>query len=253
MMFTASPRVALLITCLIDLFRPRVAAAAVRLIERAGFGVAVPAQTCCGQVSFNGGDREGAVRQARQIIRAFSDYERVVVPSASCAAMVRQEYPGLFPPGSPQRAAAESLAARTSELTGFLRDVAGGPEVDAEFDALATYHDSCSALRGLGIFDQPRALLGMVRGLELTEMAAREECCGFGGLFCVRYAEISAQIADRKLDSIVRTGARALIGGDLGCLMHLEGRLRRMGHDIEALHIAEVLAGKAAGGADDQR
>jgi L-lactate dehydrogenase complex protein LldE len=252
-MTASPPRVALLITCLVDLFRPRVAEAAVRLIEQAGFSVAVPAQTCCGQVSFNGGDREGAARHARQMLRAFSGFERVVVPSASCAAMVRQEYPGLFPHGSADHAAAESLAARTWELTSFLHDVAGLPGLDAQCNAAATYHDSCSALRGLGIRDQPRALLGMAHGVDLIEMAEPEECCGFGGLFCVRYPEISAQIADRKLDAVVKTGARKLIGGDLGCLMHLEGRLRRRGHDVEALHIAEVLAGKAATDANDQR
>lgn len=245
-------KVALLITCLVDLFRPRVAEAAVRLIAQAGFTAAVPAQTCCGQVSFNAGDRAGAARQALQMIRAFGGYEHVVVPSASCAAMVCREYPGLFAAGSPERVEAESLAGRTRELTSFLHDVAGLHTVEVALDASATYHDSCSALRGLGVQSEPRALLAAVRGLRLVEMEDPEECCGFGGLFCVRYPEVSAQIADRKLDAVVKTGARKLIGGDLGCLMHLEGRLQRLGHDVETLHVAEVLAGTSAD-ADEQR
>ena len=247
---SSQKKVALLVTCLVDLFRPRVAAAAVRLLERAGFAVGIPAQGCCGQVNLNAGDRDGAARMARQIIRTFSRYEHVVAPSGSCVATVRHQYPALFAEASAERAAAEALAGRTWELTSFLHDVAGVRDCDVGLDATATYHDACSGLRELGVRDQPRALLGPVRGLSLTELAQPEECCGFGGLFAMKYPEISARIADQKCAAVLGTGAQCLIGGELGCLMHLEGRLHRLGHQVEVLHVAEVLAGMTGDRAD---
>jgi L-lactate dehydrogenase complex protein LldE len=238
--------VALFVTCLVDLFRPGVAEAAARLLEQAGFRVAVPAQTCCGQANFNGGDRSGAAQLARRMIEVFRDFEYVVAPSGSCAGMIR-DYPDLFQDAPADRAEAEALAARTWELTAFLRDVAHILPQPLRWEATATYHDSCSSLRQLGIREQPRALLGAVGGLALREIRNPEECCGFGGAFCVKYPAISTHVGDQKIDDIVATGASHLIGGDLGCLLHLEGRMQRRGIAIHALHVAEVLAGMAPG------
>ena len=238
--------VALFVTCLVDLFRPTVGEAAVRLLERAGFRVVVPAQTCCGQVNFNAGDRDGAARLAGRMIAAFGACESVVAPSGSCVAMIR-DYPALFPEGTSAHAAALSLAARTWELTAFLRDVAPAPAAPVRWQAMAVYHDSCSAARQLGIREQPRALLAQVEGLALAEVGSPDECCGFGGLFCVKYPETSARIGDHKIDDIVAAGADHVIGGDLGCLLHLEGRMQRRGLAVSAVHVAEVLAGMAPG------
>lgn len=246
-MSESPPVVALLVTCLVDLFRPSVAEAAVLLLERAGFRVVVPVQACCGQPNFNGGDVEGARQMALRMMAALRDCAQVVAPSGSCVAMVR-DYPELFSDGSADRAAAESLAQRTFELTDFLARLPGAVAgVAVEWPATATYHDACSGSRQLGIREQPRALLARVRGLELRELNASEECCGFGGLFCVKYPEVSAHIADQKIDDITATGAGFVIGGDLGCLLHLEGRMQRRGLKVRALHVAEVLAGMAPG------
>ncbi len=239
-------KVGLFVTCLVDLFRPAVAEAAALLLERAGCKVVVPVQTCCGQANFNGGDREGARRLARRVIGAFREVDCVVVPSASCAAMIRA-YPELFEAGTPDHAAAAALATRTFELSVFLYGEAGGPAAPVRWETSATYHDSCSALRTLGIRAQPRELLGRVNGLSLREVRGAEECCGFGGMFCVRYPQVSARIADQKIDDIVATGAEHLIGADLGCLLHLEGRMQRRGLAVRAVHIAEALAGMVPG------
>ncbi len=238
--------VALFVTCLVDLFRPSVAEAAARLLAQAGLRVVVPGQTCCGQVNFNGGDRAGAVQLAERMIAAFRGFGHVVAPSGSCVAMIR-EYPDLFAAGSAQRSAAESLAGRTWELTAFLHDVAGASPAAVRWQASAAYHDACSGFRQLGIREQPRALLRGVAGLSLREIGAPEECCGFGGLFCVKYPEVSAHIGDRKIDDIVATGATHVIGGDLGCLLHLEGRMQRRGIEVRAVHVAEALAGMIPG------
>lgn len=240
--------VGLFVTCLVDLFRPSVAEAAVKLLEQAGFRVVVPAQACCGQVNFNGGDRDGARRCARELVHAFRDCQQVVAPSASCIGMIR-EYPGLFAEGSAERVAAEDLAARSHELTAFLAREAGAAPAPPRWAASAAYHDSCSALRQLGLRAEPRALLARVPGLGLAEIDDAGECCGFGGAFCVRYPEVSAAIADRKIDAVVATGATHLVGADLGCLLHLEGRMQRRGLAVRAVHVAEALAGLVPGAA----
>lgn len=246
--------VGLLVTCLVDLFRPTVAEAAVQLLEQAGCTVRVPPQTCCGQPNYNGGDRAGAARMARRMIAAFRGCDAVVAPSGSCIAMIR-EYPALFEEGSDDRAAAEALAARSWELTVFLRDVVGQGLPEVRWDATVTYQDACSALRQLGVREQPRALLAQVAGVTLAELRAPEECCGFGGAFCVKYPDVSAHVADRKIADIVATGATHLVGADLGCLLHLEGRMQKRGIEVRAVHVAEALAGMAPGAdrADDQR
>jgi L-lactate dehydrogenase complex protein LldE len=237
-------RVALLVTCLVDLFRPSVGFAAVALLEAAGCTVEVPrAQTCCGQPAYNSGDRDDAKRIARQVIAAFAGYDYVVAPSGSCAGMVRVHYPELFADEPAMRGAAEELAARTHELVAFLVDVRGMTEVRARWERSATYHDGCSGLRELAVKAQPRALLASVEGLRLTELPGAEVCCGFGGTFCVKYPEISDKMVSDKAVEIAATGAEALLAGDLGCLLNIAGKLSRLGIRVEARHIAEVLAG----------
>ena len=236
-------RVALFVTCLVDLLRPRVGFAAARLLEQAGFDVAVPPQTCCGQPNYNGGDRRGAVALARRTIRSLAGFDYVVVPSGSCAAMIKRHYPLLLDGGD--RSAAEDLARRTHELTSFLYDVAGVRSVDAEMPVKASYHDGCSGLRELGVSEQPRALLQSVRGLDLKELKTPEVCCGFGGTFCVKYADVSNRMVANKTRDASSTGARLLISGETGCLLNLEGKLHRDGVPMAACHVAEVLAGMA--------
>src|ERR687892_177454 len=237
------PRVALFVTCLVDLFRPSIGFAAVQLLEDAGCTVAVPrAQTCCGQPAYNQGDRADAVDLVRRTIDALQGYDYVVVPSGSCAGMLKQHYPELFSEGSYDGERARELAARTYELVSFLTDVMGVIGVDAEFPARATYHDACAGLRELGIKQQPRLLLQSVRGLELIELPGAEVCCGFGGTFCVKYPEISTRMVDDKAAEVEATGADLLLAGDLGCLMNMAGRLKRLGSKVEARHVAEGLA-----------
>jgi L-lactate dehydrogenase complex protein LldE len=238
------PRVALFVTCLVDLFRPTVGFAAVKLLEDAGCRVEVPrAQTCCGQPAYNQGDRADTIAIVRRALDALAGYDYVVAPSGSCAGMIRKHYPELFE-GEPELAArASDLAARTFELVSFLVDVLGVDAVRAELAARTTYHDSCAGLRELGVKRQPRRLLRSVAGLELVELAGAEVCCGFGGTFCVKYPEISTKMVDDKVADIEATGAELVLAGDLGCLMNMAGRLKRRGSKVEARHVAEVLAG----------
>jgi len=240
--------VALFVTCLVDVFRPAVAECAAELLERAGFRVEVPPQACCGQPNFNGGDRASAARMAALTVERFAGYAHVVAPSASCAAMIRG-YPALFDAGSAAHAAAADLAARTWELTAFLARHAG-PLPAVRWEARAAWHDSCSALRGLGAAPGPCAALAGVAGLQVQGLPSAEACCGFGGLFAAKYPEVSARIADQKLEDIEACGARWVVGADLGCLLHLEGRLQRRGLPARTLHVAEVLAGRAPGSGD---
>jgi len=242
----ARPRVGLFVTCLADLFRPSIGFAAVRLLEAAGCEVTVPEQTCCGQPAYNSGDRADAQALAVQVIDAFDDCDCVVVPSGSCAAMIRCHNPRLFSAeDEPQRhAAAQALAAKTRELVEFLAE--RPPALDGvRFDGVVTYHDACSGLRELGIREQPRRLLRGVAGLTLSESEGCEECCGFGGTFCVKYPEISTRMVGDKCRNLVASGADTVLAGDLGCLLNIAGRLSRDGHRTRVRHIAEVLAGMA--------
>ena len=238
------PRVGLFVTCLVDLFRPTVGFAAVKLIEDAGCLVDVPAaQTCCGQPADNSGDRADAVAVAMNTIRAFEEFDYVVAPSGSCAGMLKKHYPSLLA-GEPKWAArAVAFSAKVHELVSFLVDVLGVSAVEAKVKGSVTYHDSCSGLRELGIRDQPRQLLASVEGLKLKEMADADVCCGFGGTFCVKYPDISNKIVSQKTDRIREAGAGTLLAGDLGCLMNMAGKLKREGSAIEVRHVAEVLAG----------
>lgn len=236
--------VALFATCLVDLIRPQVGFAAAKLIEDAGFALDVPrTQTCCGQPLYNSGDFNGTRKIARKLIDTFVDYDYVVAPSGSCAAMIKLHIPDLFANDDVEvhRKALE-IADRTYELTEFLFNIAK-VNIHANYQDSCTYHDSCSGFRELGIYRTPRALLDMVDGLTLTECQESTACCGFGGTFCVKYPQISAQIAAEKTQYIKATNANTLLGGDLGCLMNIAGMLSRQGSSIRVLHIAEVLAG----------
>jgi L-lactate dehydrogenase complex protein LldE len=237
-------RVALFVTCLVDLFRPTVGFAAVKLLEQAGCLVDVPrAQTCCGQPAYNSGDRADAKAIALQVIDAFAGYDHVVAPSGSCAGMLRVHYPEMFADEPAILPRAEELAARSWELVSFLVEVCGLHQVAAQWNRVATYHDACSGLRELGVRDQPRRLLASVAGLSLRELPGAETCCGFGGTFCVKYPEISDKMVGDKADDITATGADAVLAGDLGCLLNIAGKLSRQGRPVEARHVAEVLAG----------
>lgn len=238
------PRVALFVTCLVDLYRPAVGFAAIKLLEAAGCQVEVPrAQTCCGQPAYNSGDRATTRDLARGILDAFGGYDYVVVPSGSCGGMLRVHMPHLFDDDPNLRARAEALADKTYELVSFFTDVLGVRQVPASFSGTVTYHDSCAGLRELGIKQQPRQLLASVTGLELVEMADPEVCCGFGGTFCIKYPDISEKMVADKAAEIAATGAEALLAGDLGCLLNIAGKLARLGIQVEVRHIAEVLAG----------
>ena len=241
-------RVALYVTCLVDLMRPSVAFASLPLLEAAGCEVIVPeGQTCCGQPAWSAGERALAADLARKAIGELEGYDYVVIPSGSCADQIRNVYPQLLADDPAWGLRARTLADRAYELTSFLVDVLKLSAVPNQFDGSVTYHDSCKGLRGLAIKRQPRDLLARVPGLSLKEMSECEECCGFGGAFSVKFGEVSTKIVDRKCDAIAAAGADAVVGGDLGCLMNIEGRLRRRGDETtRVLHIAEVLAGGEA-------
>lgn len=238
-----TPTVALMVTCLVDMMRPSVGFATVKLLEDAGCRVSVPTQTCCGQPNWNSGDKTGAAGLARTMIAALEGHDYVVVPSGSCAATVVKDYPTILAEDPDWSARAADLAGRTHEIVSFLTDVMGVTGVAAKLDAQATYHDSCSGLRSLGIKEQPRTLLASVEGLKLTEMTEPEVCCGFGGTFCVKYPDISNKMVTGKTDDIIETDADLLLAGDLGCLMNMGGKLSRRGKPVKARHVVEVLAG----------
>jgi L-lactate dehydrogenase complex protein LldE len=237
-------RVALFVTCLVDMFRPSVGFATIKLLEDAGCTVEVPAaQTCCGQPAWNSGDRAHAQAVARQVIAAFEGYDAVVAPSGSCAATIAKDYLQMLADDPAWKTRAEALAGKTHEITSFLVDVLGVERVEASCVGTATYHDSCSGLRSLGVRDQPRALLGSVEGLRLSEMKDSDVCCGFGGTFCVKYPDISNKMVGNKIESAAATGAELLLAGDLGCLMNMAGKASRDGKPLRARHVVEVLAG----------
>jgi len=237
-------RVALFVTCLVDFVRPTIGFAAVKLLEAAGCTVEVPrAQTCCGQPAYNSGDRETAMAIARQVLDAFEGYDHIVAPSGSCAGMLRRHYPQVFADEPAVLPRVQQLAARSWELVSFLVDICGMQAVRARWERRVTYHDACSGLRELGVKDQPRRLLASVDGLTLRELPGAETCCGFGGMFCVKYPDISDKMVSDKQADIVKTGAEAVLAGDLGCLLNIAGKLHRRGARLEVRHVAEVLAG----------
>lgn len=238
------PTIALFVTCLVDLTRPSVGFAALRLLERAGAKVVVPEnQTCCGQPAYNSGDFKDARAIAQDVIIAFEGFDHVVAPSGSCAGMISMHYPTLFKDDPEWRARAEDLAGRTFELTQYLAEHLDLNEISATFDASVVYHDSCASRREMGVVDQPRKLLATVDGVSLKEMADTETCCGFGGLFSIKFPDVSGDIVDKKSQLIEDTGADVLVGADLGCLVNMSGKLKRRGSGVRVYHIAEVLAG----------
>jgi L-lactate dehydrogenase complex protein LldE len=239
-------RVGLFVTCLVDLMRPSIGFAAIKLLESAGCEVVVPAtQTCCGQPGYNSGDRSSAKALARKVVAEFEGCDFVVAPSGSCAGMIRTHYADLFQDDAGELERVRRLCARTYELTDFLVNVVKVQRVPGSFRGTITYHDSCSGLREMGVKSQPRALLATVPGLALKEMEEAETCCGFGGAFAVKFGEISTHIAERKCANIAACGANAVVLGDLGCMLNIEGRLRRRGDlETKVLHVAEVLAGE---------
>ncbi len=238
-------RVGLFVTCLVDLMRPSIGFAALRLLEAGGAEVCVPAsQTCCGQPAYNSGDRADTIALARKVVEEFEGCDYLVAPSGSCSGMIRTHYAELFADDPAWSARVAALAAKTHELTDFLVNVLKLDRVPGRYQGTVTYHDACAGLREMGVKAQPRALLAKVAGLQLTEMADAEVCCGFGGTFAVKFGEISSRIADNKCQHIVTSGADAVVLGDLGCMLNIEGRLRRRGDATRVLHVAEVLAGE---------
>jgi len=246
---THSPiKVGLFVTCLADLMRPQVAFAAVALLERAGCRVRVAReQSCCGQPALNSGDRASTMNIAKSVIRAFSKDDYVVVPSGSCADTLINKYPELFRHDVKWAGRAQGLADKTFELTTFLVDQLGAELDPVSYPGVCVYHDSCSGLRELAIHQQPRTLLDRVEGLSIRELEDGNACCGFGGLFSVKYPDLSGRIVSDKCAQIAQTEADTVLGGDLGCLLNIAGRLRREGRDLKVFHVAEVLAGMADG------
>lgn len=236
-------RVGLFVTCLVDLMRPEIGMASLELLESAGCEVVVPlTQSCCGQLAYNSGDFAAARQLAEKLLHEYEACDYVVLPSGSCAAMLRVHYPRLFATPHPLAGRMQQLADKTLELSEFLVQVIKLEQVAGNYAGKLTYHDSCSALRELGIKRQPRELLGKLPQARLCEMPDAEECCGFGGAFAAKYGELSSAIATHKCQNVQASGAPLLVGGDLGCLMNIQGRLRAMGDETtQVRHLAEVL------------
>ncbi|MCL4402708.1 MAG: (Fe-S)-binding protein [Acidobacteria bacterium] len=238
-------RVSLFVTCIVDQLFPRVGMAMAEVLERAGWEVDFPSdQTCCGQPAFNTGYREEAAMVARHFLKVFEKAEYVVIPSGSCTSMISHHYPELFAGEPEMLERVRRLEPRIWEFSKFLLEVAGVEDVGARLNEVVTFHDSCHGLRELKIKAGPRRLLAHVRGLELREMDRAEECCGFGGTFSVKFPEVSGGMARTKIDSILKTGARAVVGIDASCLMQIQGALSRAGHPVRTMHLAEVLASR---------
>lgn len=240
----ATTRVQLFATCLVDQFYPSVALAAIRLLERLGVAVDVPqGLTCCGQPAFNGGFRHEACAMARHTLDVLSrSGDPIVVPSGSCADMVVRRYPELMAGDPIYAKKAAGVARRTYELSQFIVDVLGVRAVGTTGRGTVAYHSSCHTERGLGVREQPLSLLSRVQGVTCRRLPETEACCGFGGLFAVKMADISGAILDRKLADIETSGAEIVVGSDVSCLMHIGGGLRRRGSPVRVLHFAEILA-----------
>ncbi len=236
-------KVGFMVTCLVNSFRPPVGFASIKLLENAGCEVTVPpTQTCCGQPSYNSGDTAGTIGLAKKTIQEFEKFDYMVAPSGSCMGAVKA-YPSLFEAGDQWKDRAEKLANKSYELTQFLCAILKYKPT-AKFEESFTYHDACTGLRELKIKNQPRALLKEV-GANLHEMEDGDVCCGFGGLFSIKYSDISDRIVNQKTDNIKDTDITHLLGGDLGCLINMAGKLKRGGSNIEVRHLAEVLSGLA--------
>ena len=238
--------VGLFVTCLVDIFSPTVGFAAVKLLKDAGCEVTVPtSQTCCGQPTYNSGDLKSSKAIAKQVINTFENFDAVVAPSGSCGGMIKRHYPELFADEKEWKKRSEALSEKTYELVSFLTDELNVASVKAKFKGSVTYHDSCSGLRELGVMEQPRNLLRTVEGLNFKELTNADVCCGFGGVFCIKYSDISTRMVQDKIVAVADTGAKTLLAGDMGCLLNIAGRLTREGYNIKARHVAEILSGMA--------
>jgi L-lactate dehydrogenase complex protein LldE len=238
-------RVSLFVTCIVDQLFPRIGMAMAEVLERVGYQAEFPEdQTCCGQPAFNSGYREEARAVARHFLKVFESSERIVVPSGSCTSMITHHFAELFPKEPEILERVRALERRVWEFSSFLTEEAGVEDVGAHFPGIVTFHDGCHSLRELGIKSPPRRLLAHVRGLELREMQPAEECCGFGGTFAVKFAELSGAMARTKLEAIFKTGARTVVSLDPSCLMQIQGALSRAGSEIRTMHLAEVLASR---------
>lgn len=236
--------VSLFFTCLVDVFFPRVGLATAAVLERFGAEVRVPlSQTCCGQPAFNSGNRKEARKMARKFLSAFAGDGYIVTPSGSCASMVKNEYPALFRDEPGMLSLALLAGERIYELSQFLVEVLGVTDPKSSFQGKVTYHDSCHLRRGLGVAEAPRKLLRAIPGVTLVEMEESDRCCGFGGVFSVKYPHISCRMVDAKIERILATGAPVVTSGDAGCLMNIGGMISRCGYPVRAVHLAEILAG----------
>ena len=243
-MSDTSKTVTLFIQCLVDGIYPEAGEAMVKIFRKLGIDLICPtSQTCCGQPAFNSGYRREAGIAAKRFIDIFETAEVIVCPSGSCVTMVRHHYPQLFDDDDPWLQRTRQVAAKTYELTEYLVDVLGVEDLGARYDGKITYHDSCHLLRNLRIHSQPRKLLSKVSGAEFIEMYDADRCCGFGGSFAVKYADISSAMVTDKVNNIIASGADTVIGCDMGCLMNIQGMLNRMGSDIKIMHIAQILTG----------
>jgi L-lactate dehydrogenase complex protein LldE len=223
--------------------RPNIGFAALRLLESAGCEVVVPsAQTCCGQPNYNSGDRIGAKKLAQKLISEFESCEHIVIPSGSCSGMIRTHYADLFTDDPELRQKVDVITKKTFELTDFLTNIVKLESIPSHYNGTITYHDSCSGLREMGVKQQPRQLLEKIQNIKLKEMEDAEVCCGFGGTFSIKYGDISTHLADQKCRNIESCGADAVVLGDLGCMLNIEGRLHRRGSNVKVFHIAEILA-----------
>jgi L-lactate dehydrogenase complex protein LldE len=240
-----SVTISLFVQCLVDSVYPRVAEAMVRVFERLGVGLDCPSdQTCCGQPAYNSGYHGAARKAARHFIKTFEHADVIVCPSGSCTDMVRHHYPGLFEDDPRWQARARRLGQRTFEFSEYLVDVLGVTDVGARYHGSVTYHDSCHLLRCLNVAEQPRRLIANVAGIRFVEMADSDRCCGFGGTFSVKYPHISMGLLEDKAAAIVASGADAVVGCDMSCLMNIQGLLSRRRIPVRTLHIAELLAGR---------
>jgi L-lactate dehydrogenase complex protein LldE len=238
-------RVSLFVTCIVDQLFPKVGMAMAEVLERLGYQIDFPEnQTCCGQPAYNSGYRAEARTVARHFLDTFESAGPIVVPSGSCTAMIVHHFADLFQKEPETLARVHDLEKRTWEFATFLTAIAGVDDVGARLDEVVTFHDGCHGLRELGVKDAPRRLLARVRGLELREMEPAEECCGFGGTFAVKFAELSGAMARTKIEAIVRTGARTVVSLDPSCLMQIQGALSRAGSGVRTMHLAEVLASR---------
>ena len=238
--------ISLFVPCLVDAFYPDVAKSMVRVLKGLGLTLFYPVeQTCCGQPAYNAGYRKEARNAARRFLSIFEDADAIVCPSGSCVHMVRHHYLELFKNTPNQLRRVEAVSQKTFEFTEYLVNVLKVTDVGATYHAKVTYHDSCHLRYGLDIRDQPRRLIEHINQCQLIEMEESDRCCGFGGSFAVKYADISTAMVDDKVDRIIATGADTVVGGDMGCLMNITGRLRRRQQPIKVRHIAQLLASKA--------